>query len=543
MKTKTKRQWTQFVAVAAAAVCAVTATCAGVTINHADAADSYVAYLNVQDAYYAVNAYDESFGNSVELTGDGTYSVSVVNENTYASGAWEKFNIVLFEPQNEDLYTADNVTVDSVVIGDTTYDTVEYTVTGGQYSQNAAGAWPYSAVVAITATDFTTLAVGETVTVNFTIGEASEETTTTTEVTTTTVSSEEEETTTTVSSEEEETTTTVSSEEEETTTTTVSSEEEETTTTTVPVTTTTTTESTTKATTTTTASTTKATTTTSVTLETAIDFTQEKESDGDGGYNAFVEFDPKGADRVRVVIKVSSSDTQATISYGCWNNTDEKWYDDENLVDIPTDKIITYTDVVPAKVDNTLKISVYYPKAASVTFQSVTLIYDEAPVVTTTKPFESDLTFTEVAIDADNKTDMLNKCYINVTLKGVPGYTVTGGIYAGDLAEEWERTIGDDQTATVGYEIRGESLCNFKAFYYGLGTTSYDEIEMNISTYYEGDASLNGKVNGSDVLAIIRYITATSKNDIQDVVCDHDDNGKVAMADAISLTKTLLAAK
>jgi hypothetical protein len=358
-------------------------------------------------------------------------------------------------------------------------------------------------------------------------GEASSEETTTTTTTTTTESSEEVTTTTT-------TDTTESSEDTTTTTTTASSEEKSTTTTTT----------TTKATTTTTKTTS---TTASVTLETSIDFTQEKGDDGDGDYNAFVEFDPMGADQVRIVFKVSSSDTQATVSYGCWNNADGKWYDDENLVAIPTDKIVSYTDVVPAKVESTMKISIYYPKAKNVTIQDVVLIYDEAPVVTTTTEFESDLTFETVTIgEATNKIDMLDRCYIIETIKGTPGYTISGGIYSGTskneyyLEEEWEEVVGDSSIIVKEYELRGQANASYGIFYYGKGTEKKTSAEVNIQTFYTGDASMNGKVNGSDVRAIVNYLAGNEKVNAKEVLCDYDDDGKASLTDAVTLTKALL---
>ena len=544
MKTKFKKQWTQAVAVAAAAVCAVTATCAGVTINHADAASGHIAYLRAHDNNWAIGATNDSFDNSVVMTGDGVYSLTVTNTNTYGASAWDEGEMALvlqddWAADNSTSYT--NVTINSVVFPNATYENVNYTVSSGEYPEyvNADGEkeYLYSAVFAFDVSAFTDgeVAIGESVTVNFTIGEAGEETTTTT-TTTTTASSEEDVTTTT-------TTDTTESSEDTTTTTTVtesSNSSEDTTTTT-------TTESTTKATTTTTTTTKTTTTTASVTLETSIDFTQEKGDDGDGDYNAFVEFDPMGADKVRIVFKVSSSDTQATVSYGCWNNADGKWYDDENLVAIPTDKIVSYTDVVPAKVESTMKISIYYPKAAYVTIQEVVLIYDEAPVVTTTTEFESDLTFETITIgEATNKIDMLDRCYIIETIKGTPGYTISGGIYSGTskneyyLDEEWEEVVGDSSIIVKEYELRGQANASYGIFYYGKGTEEKTSAEVNIQTFYTGDASMNGKVNGSDVRAIVNYLAGNEKINAKEVLCDYDDDGKASLTDAVTLTKALL---
>lgn len=548
MKTKTKRQWTQLVAVAAAAVCAVTATCAGVTINHADAADetttsygeAYIAFAGAAQSNGATLQYwgEGDSSNSgctvtpVEIVGNGTYTTSIAIDSTVNS---LYFLAVVSSITDE----ACGITPTEVLIDGVAAD---YTCTSGTFTENGrrvhlGGSWSQS-------TDFALDGViSESITITFNItGLATDapvaETTTTTEATTTT--------TTTASSEEAADTTTT------TTTTEISESSAATTTTTVPVSTTTTTteETTTTTEATTTTTTTKATTTTttsSVTLETKIDVTQDKDADG----NAFVEFDPKGADQVRVVFKISSSDTEATVSYGCYSNTLDDWFDTQKVVDVPTDKIVTYTGAVPSQVDNTMKISIYWPTASYVTIQSVTLIYDEAPVTTTTTEFKSDLTFETVTVDEEetHKIDMLDRCYIIETIKATPGYKVSGGMYSGVeddtyyTSDSWEETVDDSQIIVKEYDIRGAADASYGIFYYGKGTEKKSSVEVNIQTFYTGDASMNGKVNGSDVLAIIKYITASEKTNAKNVICDHDYNGKVAMADAISLTKAILADK
>jgi hypothetical protein len=521
MKTKFKKQWTQAVAVAAAAVCAVTATCAGVTINHAAPMEVYALEAGTELTVTPKEYTDAE-------TGDGcNYEISLAGLTEADAG--EIIYVTFTAPK----YAGQNLNGSGGYCDvDNAYEWTQlemWTATA-----DANGVYTVEIETNATMIKYGTLQVQcwypnglDVDSCVAVFGEASSEETTTTTTTTTTESSEEVTTTTT-------TDTTESSEDTTTTTTTASSEEKSTTTTTT----------TTKATTTTTKTTS---TTASVTLETSIDFTQEKGDDGDGDYNAFVEFDPMGADQVRIVFKVSSSDTQATVSYGCWNNADGKWYDDENLVAIPTDKIVSYTDVVPAKVESTMKISIYYPKAKNVTIQDVVLIYDEAPVVTTTTEFESDLTFETITIgEATNKIDMLDRCYIIETIKGTPGYTISGGIYSGTskneyyLEEEWEEVVGDSSIIVKEYELRGQANASYGIFYYGKGTEKKTSAEVNIQTFYTGDASMNGKVNGSDVRAIVNYLAGNEKVNAKEVLCDYDDDGKASLTDAVTLTKALL---
>ncbi len=581
MKTKIKKQLTQTIAVAAAAVCAVTATFAGVNYQAAPmdvfAADEATSY---GIAYVCGQAGSASFWNSTdagqspaEITGNGSYEATFTIDG---DGSGTVDCLILQSNILSTDYSSFSMAVDGITING---KTVEYTgpsagcswdeggvrvniynVWSGTITDiDNVGSWKGDLTIAFTVSGLPTDKVTEgedtTTTTTETTTTTTETTTTTTETTTTAPdTTESSETTTTTTTEPDKT------ESSETTTTTTTTEPDttessETTSTTEKTEssaseTTTTTKETTATTTTTTATTTtpKATTTTSVTLETSIDFTQEKGDDGDGDYNAFVEFDPKGADKVRIVFKVSSSDTQATVSYGCWNNADSKWYDDENLVAIPTDKIVSFTDVVPAKVESTMKISIYYPKAKNVTIQSVTLIYDEAPVVTTTTEFESDLTFETVTIgEANNKIDMLDRCYIIETIKADPGYNIKGGMYSGVKGDtyytydEWEATVDESQIIVNEYEIRGAYDASYGIFYYGKGTEKRNSVEVNIQTFYTGDASMNGKVNGSDVRAIVNYLISEEKTNAQDVICDYDDDGEVELTDAVALTKALLS--
>ncbi len=578
MKTKIKKQLTQTIAVAAAAVCAVTATFAGVNYQAAPmdvfAADEATSY---GIAYVCGQAGSASFWNSTdagqspaEITGNGSYEATFTIDG---DGSGTVDCLILQSNILSTDYSSFSMAVDGITING---KTVEYTgpsagcswdeggvrvniynVWSGTITDiNNVGSWKGDLTIAFTVSGLPTDKVTEgedtTTTTTETTTTTTETTTTTTETTTTAPdTTESSETTTTESdvTESSETTTITTTTEPDTT------ESSETTSTTEKTEssaseTTTTTKETTATTTTTTATTTtpKATTTTSVTLETSIDFVQEKEKGDNGSYHAFVEFDPKGADRVKVVFKVSSSDTEATVSYGCWNNELNDWFPNDQKVNVPTNKIVSYTDEVPAQIETTMKISIYWPTADYVTIQSVTLIYDKAPVVTTTTEFESDLTFETVTIgEANNKIDMLDRCYIIETIKADPGYNIKGGMYSGVKGDtyytydEWEATVDESQIIVKEYEIRGAYDASYGIFYYGKGTEKRNSVEVNIQTFYTGDASMNGKVNGSDVRAIVNYLISEEKTNAQDVICDYDDDGEVELTDAVALTKALLS--
>lgn len=543
MKTKTKRQWTQLVAVAAAAVCAVTATCAGVTINHADAADetttsygeAYIAFAGAAQSNGATLQYwgEGDSSNSgctvtpVEIVGNGTYTTSIAIDSTVNS---LYFLAVVSSITDE----ACGITPTEVLIDGVAAD---YTCTSGTFTENGrrvhlGGSWSQS-------TDFALDGViSESITITFNItGLATDapvaETTTTTEATTTTT------TTTTASSEEAADTTTT------TTTTETSESSAATTTTTVPVSTTTTTteETTTTTEATTTTTTTKATTTTAPNYDKVITaFTKQSEKGEDGKVYPFIEVEHNNAKSITLVYKILTDDTNTSgaIGTGGANWTQEPW----NELTVPTDKLVVINYVVPSTATDTLKISVYWPGVSGVEFQSVTLHYDSDPDVTTTE-YDSGLTFETITVQKSNKIDMLDKCCLVATVKGPSNYNIGGGVYYDDVKIEWsdEHTDSATNLLTKVFEIRNQSNCDFQIHWYSDGAATEATAPVNLVTYYEGDASLNGKVNGSDVLAIIKYITAAEKNDVQDVVCDHDDNGKVAMADAISLTKAILADK
>ncbi len=528
----TKKIWTQFVAVAAATACAISATVAGMTINHADAAAGDIAYLRAHDNNWAIGATNDSFGNSVVMTGDGSYSLTLTNNNTYAATKWDEGEFVLVLQENwqasGSTYT-DRVTIDSIVFPNATYENVAYTMTTNVYSPYIVDGeldYLHSAELTIDTSVITngTVEIGESITVNFTIGEASSETTTTTTTTTT----EEGATTTTT------TTTSVDTSEEATTTTTTTTEAATTTTTTTKATTTTTT---TKATTTTT----KATTTTARTSV----FTPTKQTEeGDGGkLNAVFEFDPDGAESVTVYYKVLSDDNNTSGAIGTWNGTwtQEEWTD----LAVPSDGIVIREYKIPEDVGDTVKVMVFWPGAENVQFQKVVLHYGEQtePV---NPPVESDLEFTKykIADEANGKLDMLNKAYIIVTAKGDAGDKLSFGIYSGDptkdkyyLDENIEENIPASGLFIKEYELRGAYDATY-GFYYNGGNST---VDVNIRTFYEGDASMNGKVNASDVRAIVNYMISDEKTNAQDVLCDYDDDGSVGIKDVIALSKFIMS--
>lgn len=580
MKTKFKRQWTQAVAVAAAAVCAVTATCAGVTINHVDAADEtatsygtvYVSFAGADQQNGSTIQYwgegDSSnagcTATSVEILGNGTYTASIAVDSTV--------NVLFFLALDSNVttsgcsFTGESITIDGVEVDYTCTQTVYMDKNG--YRLKIGGSWSDAKDYSLDSG-----VISESVEVTFTVSGLAtdapiEETTTTTTETTTTTT----ETTTTTT----ETTTTApdTTESSETTTTesdvTESSETTTTTTTTEPDTTessettsttektessasetTTTTKETTATTTTTTATTTtpKATTTTTTTApnydKVITAFTKQSEKGEDGKIYPFIEVEHNNAKSITLVYKVLTDDTNTSgaIGTGGANWSQESW----NELAVPTDKLVVIDYVVPSTATETLKISVYWPGVSGVEFKSVTLHYDSDPDVTTTE-FESDLTFETVTVHEKetHKIDMLDRCYIIETIKADPGYTISGGMYSGTekdtyyTSDSWKETVGESQIIVKEYDIRGAYDASYGIFYYGKDAEKRTSVEVNIQTFYTGDASMNGKVNGSDVRAIVNYIVSGEETNAQNVICDYDYDGKVALADAVTLTKALL---
>lgn len=531
MKMTKKSPWARILAVASAAVCAVTATAVGVNfpMAKADAADeTYYAYLGLQDANYGINLYDESFGNSVALAGDGTYVVSATHTNTWC-GAWTKFQIVLFSPQDVVEYSEENITIDSIKIGAAEYtgDDIVATFATGAYSQHSSGGYLWSTQVNFDYSNFATPATGDEISVTFTIGEGGDATGTTPAVTTVTETTPVTTATTAETEAPDETTTTA-------VVTTLAAEETEATTTT----------------TTTAVTTTKATTTTAPNYDKEITaFTKKSEKGNDGNVYAYIEFEHQNAESITLVYKVLSNDTNTSgaIGTGGANWRQEDWTE----IAVPSDKLVTIEYTVPSYATDTLKASVYWPGVANVQFVSVTLHYSSDPDVTTTtttNELENDLTFETVTVGEDNKLPMLNKCYLRAVIKAPAGHTVSYGLYyqpEGEKLVEIEgQNIVVDETGliVVEEEIRNCGDCNFKIHWSANGSTSESTALLSLETFYEGDASLNGKVNGSDVRAILNYLKSTAKTDLQDVVCDVNEDDSVGMADAVTLVKQLIGA-
>ena len=540
MKMTKKSLWSRFTAVAAAAACAITATAVGVSIPKAD-----IAYLWVRDDNWAIDATNDSKSNSIVMTGDGSYSISVENTKDYPAANWSDtisddgnemgvIKLVLQEDWMASGTAYTDITVESLVMGDTEILNPTYELLTNQYPQYVVdGAYEYlhSAVLKF---DSTQLGIGESVTVNFTIGEKAAETTTaeTTTVTTTTTAASTEDTAETTTA-----TTAASTEDtaETTTATTAASTEktEETTTTTTTTTTETTTTTTTKV------------TTTSVTLETEIDFVQTKDEDG----NPCIEIDTMGADSVTVVMKVLTSDTQATLAF-C-GTYDGEWSQKEYAkLAVASDKTVTQSYTIPDNLDGLLKIASYWP--TSVTFQSVTLKYDKAPVVTepvTTTAMVGEKIPTQTQTigltNDDSKdeitVDLKDMVYVVISAEGVAGKLMSGGFYAGKDAITWDNEAVDASGAyVIAYEnVNGESSGSYQIYHNG----GKSDTKVTYKTYRRFDASLNDVVNESDVLAILRYLKrdAADRTYVENVVCDINEDDVIGMADAVSLVKQLLA--
>ncbi|MBQ8515899.1 MAG: hypothetical protein IJ496_10930 [Ruminococcus sp.] len=571
MKMTKKSPWARILAVASAAVCAVTATAVGVNfpMAKADAADeTYVASLYATASNWVVNYYTCSDDNSVPLTGDGDYTITLSNTGWAATEEWTDFKLVLTQPYDDatkaNLYSEENVTINSVTIGDTVYENPGCTVTQSCWTFANGGAdgiewndddvYNWSVQYAIDYSAFPTVAVGETIAIDFTIGEGGEETTTTTTETTTATTETTTETTETAAETTVATTETTEPTEETTETTTETAEVTVTTTETAEVTTTTT--ETTEATTTTTTSTTKATTTTTVTTtapnydKEITAFTKLSQVGDDGNVYAYIEFEHQNADSITLVYKVLSNDTNTSgaIGTGGANWGQEDWTN----IAVPSDKLVTIEYTVPSYATDTLKASVYWPGVANVQFVSVTLHYDEDPDVTTTtttNELEGDLTFETITVGEANTQDMMDKCYLRAVIKAPAGRTISYGLYyqpsGGKLVKREVKDAVVDETGLliVEEEIRNCADCNFEVQWVSNGTATSDTtVQASIETFYEYDASLNGKVNGSDVRAILNYLKGTARTDLQNAVCDVNEDDEVSMADAVTLVKKLIGA-
>lgn len=295
------------------------------------------------------------------------------------------------------------------------------------------------------------------------------------------------------------------------------------------------------------------TTTTTVTTApeqgTDVKFTEGTQEGEDGDIQAVAEFDPSGAKYAVIKYKVLSDDLNSSGGVGTWNGT--KWLQVDFDEKVDADGIVTVTYQIPSDVGQTVKAMVFYPSSANVKFQSITLYKDSEPTttvssntgttVTTTKAtttttgFKPDKTIT---VDATNNTvNVINKCYLVATMKATAGTQLNGAVYYDDKELKFNGTTGSDGLLTAGFKIRsGLSECNFQI----QGSSGSNSIPTSLTTYYLGDASLNGKVNGSDVRAIANYLKDSGKTDIKEAVCDYNGSGSVTIADAVSLTKALV---
>ena len=297
-------------------------------------------------------------------------------------------------------------------------------------------------------------------------------------------------------------------------------------------------------TTTTTTTTSEETTTTTVTTTTTatgsseeVKYTTGTQKGTDGDIQAFAEFKPGDAKYAVIVYKVLSDDLKSSGAVGTWH-PDTDWVQED--FDLPVDEngFVTVTYQIPEKVGSTVKAMVFYPSNKEVSFQSITLYYDDAPSSsTTTTGGNGELTFTSVKINDHNYVEVINKCYLSVTLKAPAGTTMSGAVYYDNDTLNWSGTADADGLIKVGFPIRsGLDKCDFQI----QNSGNQNLVQGNFTSYYPGDASLNGIVNGSDVRAIINYLKGTAKEEIKDSVCDYDRSGKAELLDAVSLIKALI---
>ena len=296
-------------------------------------------------------------------------------------------------------------------------------------------------------------------------------------------------------------------------------------------------------TTTTTTTTSEETTTTTVTTTTTatgsseeVKYTTGTQKGTDGDIQAFAEFKPGDAKYAVIVYKVLSEDTDSSAGVGTWNG---EWVQEEfKNVPVAEDGTVTLTYTIPEDVGSTVKAMVFYPSNTEVSFQSITLYYDDAPSSsTTTTGGNGELTFTSVKINDHNYVNVINKCYLSVTLKAPAGTTMSGAVYYDNVTLDWSETADADGFIKVGFPIRsGIERCDFQI----QNSGNQNSVQGNFTSYYPGDASLNGIVNGSDVRAIINYLKGTAKEEIKESVCDYDRSGKVELLDAVSLIKALI---
>lgn len=317
------------------------------------------------------------------------------------------------------------------------------------------------------------------------------------------------------------------------------------TTTTVSETTTTATDdgtTTTAATTTTKEETTTTTVTTVVTGSSEqIKFTEGTQEGQEGDIQAVAEFDPKDADYAVIVYKVLSDDLSSSGGVGTWNGD---WIQEDFDLPVGEDGLVTVTYNIPENVGDTVKAMVFYPSNTDVKFQSITLYYGSEPSTTvststtktTTTTSTTALEFKNISVGASNKISVVNKGYLYVTLKASPNTAISGAVYYDKVSLPYSGTTDASGTYTVGFKMRkGLEECDFQV------QQATGSVRANFTSYWWGDASRNGKVNGSDVRAIVNYLKTTPKNVVMDGVCDYNGDGTASIADAVALTKALIA--
>lgn len=292
-----------------------------------------------------------------------------------------------------------------------------------------------------------------------------------------------------------------------------------------------------------------ATVTTAPEKGTEVEFTEDTQKGEDGDIQAVAEFDPSGAKYAVIKYRVLSDDLNSSGGIGTWNGEWTQVDFDEKVGD---DGIVTVTYQIPSDVGETVKVMVFYPSNEKVKFQSITLYKDSEPTTTassntsvttltttkttTTTSFKPDKT---VSVGSTNNTiNVINKCYLVATMKASAGTQLNGAVYYDNKELKFNGTTGPDGLLTVGFKIRsGLSECNFQI----QGSSGSNSIPTSFTTYYLGDASLNGKVNGSDIRSIANYLKGSEKKtEIKNAVCDYNGDGSVTMIDAELLTKALI---
>lgn len=293
-----------------------------------------------------------------------------------------------------------------------------------------------------------------------------------------------------------------------------------------------------------------ATVTTAPEKGTDVTFTEGTQEGKDGDIQAVAEFDPSDAKYAVIKYKVLSDDLESSGGIGTWNG---EWTQVDFKEKVGSDGIVTVTYKIPSDVGQTVKAMVFSPSNTDVKFQSITLYKDSEPTtttssntsvteVTTTKATTTTTGFTPdktISVGATNNTiNVINKCYLVATMKASAGTQLNGAVYYDNKELKFNGTTGPDGLLTVGFKIRsGLSECNFQI----QGSSGSNSIPTSFTTYYLGDASLNGKINGSDIRAIANYLKGSEKKtEIKNAVCDYNGDGSVTMIDAELLTKALI---